>query len=315
MRTSGVRATLFAAGIAAGLAVVAAAVPAAGQGAGSGATTVLRIPPAPRPLALGNAMVAVRDAWSLEYNPAAGAVSGATAAAAYQALPVDASAGAAVVAAPVGRSLTMGLSLRFVDYGRVDVLEPDPSLPIGRPTGETASGGEQTVLAGGSLRLGPVRLGLAGRWLRMDIDRLSDNAVAADAGLVVRVAPWLDLGASVQNLGGDVEAGRAAPLPRAVRGGAALHRDLGPVGALLAVETRRREARTGVGAGLELTGGSESIAAVARLGYESRAAPGDAYARFVFGGGVRVDRLAVDLAYRALGPLGSTRQVGVAYRF
>jgi hypothetical protein len=292
-----------------------AAGPALGQGAGSGATTVLRIAPAPRPLALGNAFVAIVDAWALEYNPAGAVADGATLAAAYQGLPVGASSGAAVLAAPLGARLTLGVSLRFVDYGEVEVLEPDPVLPIGHPTGATASGGEQTVLVGGALRVGPARLGVAGRWLRMDVAHLVDDVLAADAGLALAITPWLDLGGSIQNVGGDVEAGRAAPLPRTVRAGAALHRPLGAVRTLVTVETRWREERTSVGAGLEVAGGGDSLDAVGRLGYESRAAPGDAYARLVFGGGLRIDRVTIDLAYRALGPLGSTRQVGLSYRF
>jgi hypothetical protein len=294
--------------------VSGAAPPLAAQGAGSGASTVLRIPPAPRPLALGNAMVAVRDAWALEYNPA-GAMDGPTVGAAYQALPVGASAGAAVFVAPVRAALTLGLSLRFVDYGRIEVLEPDPTLPIGHPTGETATGGEQSILAVGALRWRAFRFGLAGRWLRMDVDRLADDVLAADAGVAVAVTPWLNLGAAVQNLGPDLEAGRAAPLPRTVRAGASVRRGVGPLDALLAVEARRREARTVFGTGLEMGVGGDGFAALARVGYESRAASGDAYSRVVFGGGVRVDRVGVDLAYRALGPLGSTRQVGVSYRF
>jgi hypothetical protein len=90
---------------------------------------------------------------------------------------------------------------------------------------------------------------------------------------------------------------------------------VGPLDALLAVEARRREERTGMAAGVELAGGTAEIEAVGRIGFESRPHSGDAYSMMVFGGGVRIDRVAVDLAYRALGPLGSTRQVGISYRF
>lgn len=299
------------------LALAAALAPAtaAAQGAGSAASTVLRIPPAPRALALGNALVAVPDAWGVEYNPAGAAVDGTALGAAYQALPVGASAGAVVLGLPLGHGLGLALSTRFVDYGEIDVIEPDPTLPIGRPTGATATGGELTALAALALRRGPVRAGVAGRWLRLDVAGLADNALALDLGLALAAAPWLELGAAVQNMGGELEAGRAAPLPRTVRAGAAIRHEGGVVSTLLAVDARRRESRTGMGAGLEVSGGSAGVRAVGRIGYESRAASGDAYSRLVFGGGVRVDRLSVDLAYRALGPLGSTRQVGVTYSF
>jgi hypothetical protein len=287
----------------------------AAQGAGSSASTVLRIPPAPRPLALGNAFVAVRDVWAVDYNPASADVDQLTVAAAYQTLPVGASAGAVALAAPLRPGLGLAISTRFVDYGEVEVIEPDPTFPVGHPTGATASGGEVTVLLGVVLLRGPLRLGAAGRWLRLDVAGLSDQAVAADLGAALSLAPWLELGASVQNLGGEVEAGRGAPLPRTVRAGAAIRRDAGPVTALATLEARRRESAAGFGGGVELSGGTGGVHAMARLGYEDRPGAGDAYAPLVFGGGVRVDRLTVDLAYRALGPLGSTRQVGISYRF
>jgi hypothetical protein len=287
----------------------------AAQGAGSSATTVLRIPPGPRPLALGNAFVAVRDVWAVDYNPASADDGQLALAAAYQTLPVGVSAGAVALAAPLRPGLGLVISTRFVDYGEVDVIEPDPTLPVGHPTGGTASGGELTALVGLVLRRGPVSVGVAGRWLRLDVAGLTDQAVAADLGAALSLTPWLELGAAVQNLGGELEAGRAAPLPRTLRAGASIRRGAGPVTALAAIEARRREAATGVGGGVEVSGGAGSVRAIARVGYEGRPGAGDAYAPLVFGGGVRVDRIAVDLAYRALGPLGSTRQVGITYRF
>lgn len=285
---------------------------AAGQGAGSAATTVLRLSPGPRALALGGAMTAVRDPFAAEFNPAA--LSRAGTALSFQALPVEATAGAAAATfgVPVG---TASVSLRFVDYGDVAVIEESPGGPVGEPTGATATGGELTALAAYGLAVGPVRLGIAGRWLRMDVAGLTGDAWSADAGALLEPVEWAAVGVAVQNLGSDVDAGRAAPLPRTLRLGARAERRLGPVDALLAVEGRRREERNGVGAGLEVGTGGPGFRAEARLGYESRADSGDAYSRFVFGGGVRIDRVAVDFAYRALGPLGSTRQFGLSYAF
>lgn len=287
--------------------------PAAAQGAGSAASTVLRLAPAPRALALGSALAAVADPFAAEYNPAAPRPGRPVAAASFQTLPVDAAAGAAVAAfgAPGGAA---SISLRFVDYGDIEVIE-ESGGPVGEPTGATATGGELTALAAYALALGPVRLGLGARWLRIDVAGLTDGALAADAGVFVAPLQWLALGAAVQNLGGELEAGRAAPLPRTVRLGARISRDVGPVDALLAVEARSREERTGIGGGLELGIGPERLRGEARLGYESRATSGDAYSRFVFGGGLRLDRVAIDFGYRALGPLGSTRQLGISFGF
>ncbi|MFW5947116.1 MAG: hypothetical protein ACOCUW_01375, partial [Gemmatimonadota bacterium] len=143
------------AGVLAGLAVAGGS---AGQGAGSSASTLLRLAPGPRPAALAEAFAAVTDPLALEYNPAATTGGGLTAA--YQGLPVGASAGAAAATFDAGPG-ALGVSLRFVDYGEIDVVEPGGDLPVGQPTGETATGGELSALVGGGLVLGPARIGLA----------------------------------------------------------------------------------------------------------------------------------------------------------
>lgn len=301
----------MAAGLASGAA--GAAAPLRAQGAGSGATTILRVAPGPGPLSLGNAYTAVRAPLAVEYNPAA--LSGpASIGASYQALPVGASAGAAMVALPVGRA-NMGLSLRFLDYGSVDIVTPSGSVPVGERTRETATGGELSALLGASAPLGPLRLGVAARWLRQDVAGLSDDALAVDAGLLLRITARLDLGASIQHLGPDLEAGRAAPLPRTVRLGAAARGQVGGLDVLLTAEGREREERLAAGIGLELARGWSEGEAALRVGFETRSDPGDAYSPFVVGGGVRLGPLTLELAWRSIGPLGSTRQAGLRYRF
>lgn len=287
---------------------------AAGQGAGSSASTLLRLAPGPRPLALGHAFVAVRDPLALEYNPAAVQPHGLTAT--YQELPVGATAGGTTVTFPAGRA-ALGLSLRFVNYGEIDVIDESPTGgPVGEPTGLTATGGELSALFGGGIRLGFARIGAAGRWLHFDVAGLADDAFVADAGVLIEPVSGLALGASVQGIGGEVEAGRSADVLQTVRFGAALERWYGrTVKAILTVEGRHRESRLGAGAGLELRAGSERLEGVLRMGYETKPDPGDAFSEFTFGGGVRLDVLTVEFAYRALGPLGSTRQVGLRYRF
>lgn len=311
MRPPGLLAALA---LAAGAFAHMSAAPALAQGAGSASTIVLRLPPSPRGFALGAAMAAVADPFALEFNPAVISGAGARGAASFQALPMDVAAGAAVLGfrAPGGGA---AVSLRFVDYGEIEVVEPDPGLPTGTPTGATATGGELTASLGYAARVGPIRLGAAGRWLRLDVAGLTDDAFAADVGAFLEAAPGLAFGAAAQNLGPAVEAGRPAPLPLTLRVGARLDRRVGALDAMLAVEARRREERNGLGVGLEVGGGGPALRAEGRLGYESRAASGDAYAALVFGAGARVDRLSVDFAYRALGPLGSTRQFGVSFAF
>lgn len=294
-------------------AVLAGAAPVAGQGAGSSASTLLRLAPGPRALALAHAFVAVRDPLALEYNPAAVTVGGLTAS--YQQLPVDASAGGTTVTFPAGPA-ALGVSLRFVNYGQIEVVESSGDLPVGQPTGELATGGELSALLGGGVRVGPVRLGLAGRWLHLDVAGLADDALVGDAGVLVEPFRGVTVGASIQGLGSEVRAGRSAPVLRTVRVGAAIERWYGRLmKAILTVEGRERESRVGASAGLELRAGTSRMDAALRIGYETRPDPGDAFSQLVFGGGVRLEGLSVEFAYRALGPLGATRQVGLRYRF
>jgi hypothetical protein len=300
---------------AAGVAAVLAFAPgvAVAQGAGSGATTILRLSPDPRALALGHAYAAVRDAAALEFNPG-GLAGPGTVVASYQGLPVDVAAGTALLVVPVG-SVTLGASVRYLDYGEVAVIEEGGDLPVGSPTGDVATGSEVSALLGAAVALGPVRVGAAARWLRQDVAGLADGTGAFDIGVTWGPTGWLDLGASVQHMGPDVEAGRAAPLPRTVRLGAAVAQRLGSVDLRVLGEVREREERRSAGFGLEAATGGDGLAAALRLGYETRPDPGDAYAPLVVGGGVSLGPLAVDLAWRALGPLGSTRQIGLRYRF
>ncbi len=307
------RAVVVRALIAAAAVLGPAAAPLSAQGAGSGATTILRVAPGPVPLSLGNAYSAVRAPLALEYNPAA--LTGPHGfAAAYQALPGEASAGAALLTRPFGR-LAVGASLRFLDYGDVAVVERSPSLPVGTPTGGTATGGELSALVGASMAFGPLRAGAAGRWLRQDVAGLSDQAVALDAGLLLAVTPAVDIGASVQHMGPKIEAGRPAPLPRTVRLGAAVRGRLAGLDLLVTAEAREREARRGAGVGVEVARGWDGGEAALRLGYETRPDPDDVFSPFVVGAGVRLGPLGVHLAWRSLGPLGTTRQAGLTYRF
>lgn len=289
------------------------AIPVSAQGAGSSATTILRVAPGPRPLALGNAYSAVRAPLALEYNPA-GLAGPSTIAASYQALPADASAGAALLTTPIGR-FTVGASLRFLDYGDVAVVESQGHLPVGRPTGATATGGEVSALVGGAVAAGRLRLGVAGRWLRQDVAGLVDDVVAMDAGLLLRVTDHLDLGAAAQHLGQEMGAGRAASLPRTLRLGAAVRGRLGGSDVLVTGEARQREERRGGAVGVELSRAWGDAEAALRLGYESRPESGDVFAPLVVGGGARLGALGVELAWRSIGPLGTIRQLGVNYRF
>jgi hypothetical protein len=136
-----------------------------------------------------------------------------------------------------------------------------------------------------------------------------------DAGVLVAATDWLDIGASVQHLGPDVEAGRPAPLPRTVRVGAAGRGTVAGVDLLVTAEARQREERRGAGFGIEVARRWDGLEAGLRVGYETRPAAGDAFSPLVVGGSVGLGALGVEFAWRALGALGSIRQLGVRYRF
>jgi len=291
------------------------------EGAGTEGALLLQLTPAPRPVALGGAFVALADGpLALHHGPAglAGAPRGVVVA--YQTLPTDASAGLGAVALPLGPG-TLGAGLSFVDYGEVPEILPGGSGLVGQPTGAVVRGGELAVAVGYGVRLGRVRLGAVARSLQIGIAELGTRATAYDLGAGIEVLDdRVALRVAVQNLGPDVEAGRPAPLPTVLRAGASFRVSRGPGRhGILAVEAHApraaldgpRPVQAAVGAEWTFRVAGASVSA--RLGYRQKTAAGDAFNGLAAGGGVRFGRLSIDYAYRPLGPLGATQHLGLTY--
>ncbi len=300
-----------------GLALVAPA-PAAAQEPGATAAVVLRIEPAPRALALGGAYAALADELSVFYNPARLAAAAPAASLAYRTLPVDAGVGAAAFALRLGPG-TLGAGVQYLNYGEVEVFEPDPASggDLGLPTGERVGGGELAVTAAYAVRvLGRIQLGAAAKLLRLQLAEAAASGAAFDLGLGADLLDGrLMLGAAVRNLGHDVGPVRASPLPRSARAGAALHLT-GRAGlhSTLAVEAVGWAGAVAPAAGIEVgLAATRTAKLVGRAGYDgSRRAP--SAGGLVAGAGLALDGLTLDYAYQPLGALGATHVFGVALR-
>lgn len=300
-----------------GLALLLAAAPVHAQdGAGAASAVLLQLSPAPRPLALGGAYAALaHDPYALFFNP--GRLAGAARAfgVAYHAYPSGVAAGSAAAALPFGR-FALALGVHYLDFGEVEVLEPDPAYggQRGKPTGEVVDGGEVLAAVGGAVMLGPaLQVGGAAKALRLGLAGASDHGFAADLGASASLLHGrLRLGAAVQNLGPDVGPGRAAPLPRTVRVGAAV--ELGAATGFhtaLATDAVHVEQRLSLATGVEAGySNGAGLGLLARAGFDGRARGGDAASPFVLGAGLVLGRFRLDYAYRDVGPLGTTHHFG-----
>lgn len=305
------------------LAAVAVCAPAAAaQDPGATAAAVLRVAPAPRALALGGAYAPLADPLSVFYNPARLSSADAAAAFAYRTLPVEAGVGTAALATRFGPG-SLGFGAQFLNYGEVDVFEPDPSTggEIGLPTGERVGGGELALSLGYAVHMpGGLQLGAAAKLLRLHLAEASATGTAFDFGMGLDLLKGrLALGTAVQNVGSDLGPARASPLPRQVRAGAALRLDA-PAGlkAALAAEAVRRGDEIAPAIGLEIgAAGPGGASLVGRIGYdrsngvEDRGA-GRWPAHLVAGAGLNLDGLRLDYAHHSLGPLGSSHIFGLS---
>lgn len=305
----------------AGLLLALAFAPLRAQdGPGTEGALVLQLSPAPRAVALGDAYAALSGGLSLFHNPAGLAGAPNSVSLAYQTLPTDASAGLAYSAFRLGPG-AIALGLQFLDYGSIDEVKPDASGLLGVPTGVKVSGGEVAASLGYGVQLGWFRLGAAARVLRVDIAEVSANTGVFDAGFAATLlGRRITIAGAVQNMGGPVDAGRAAPLPLTARLGLAVRGQPAPNrrGTLAFELTSRRSDLGGpapvtAGAGIELAGLWEGVWFLVRGGYRQRVSAGDAGSGLAVGGGIRLGSLLMDYAYRPMGPLGATHHFGITY--
>lgn len=319
------RLTALAVALAAALLLVAAVPgPAAAQGgAGTSTAAVLRLDPAPRSLALGGAYAPVaREPMSLFYNPARLDFRETGFGFSYQALPVDAGAGAMVASTRVGPG-AIAIGSVFLNYGEVEVFEPDPSTggERGVPTGERVGGGETVLGVGYALPLGAaLRVGFGVKLLRLQIAEAAGSGMAFDLGASLDLFDErLSLSLAAQNFGPEAGAGRPAELPRIARVGTALRlvsRD--EQRWTLAVEASHRDGGISLASGIEAEfSPGEEVMVVGRLGYRESQGWDDAIRpreAVVLGAGVKLGRYAIEYAQRPFGVLGSTHHFGLSIR-
>jgi hypothetical protein len=156
-------------------------------------------------------------------------------------------------------------------------------------------------------RQGVVALGGSAKYSRQTLGGTMSGAWAGDAGIAVAVFDILALGASVQNIGGEL--GGGAHLPRRTRAGFTMNY-VDPEGTyrlLTTVEGQWPDAGApfvilGVEGGVVTHG----VGLIGRTGYAGRSVT-TAASPFSFGGSLELGSLHLDYAYRALGAPGTHR--------
>jgi hypothetical protein len=183
------------------------------------APLVLRVPPSPRALGLGNAYVGGDGADAIFFNPANVARSPGLFASVgrYR----DASTSAAIASSTTfGSKLALSAFATWLDYGADGFLARPTDLTLRGPDGAenfTAGVGLATIVR-------KVRLGAAVKYGEERIGGVRGGRAIFDVG-ISREIDWLTAGISVQNLGGDLDVGGAKrPLPTRVTAGATTRR-------------------------------------------------------------------------------------------
>lgn len=303
--------------------LASAMVPAAGLAQEAGARVgahVLSMPAGSRAPGLAGAMTADHEgADVLFYNPAGGAVLQAAVTAAYQSHVVDITYVGGAGAYRIGR-VVIGASAAFLDFGRIDVLVPDPNFggQTGRRTGNTATAAEATgrLVLAAPLLAGKLRVGVAGGFVTTRIAEEARSSAVFDAGAQVDAGP-IALGLALRNVGPDLKGHTLAdtPLPSEARLGLQYRwRRSDGLGATAGADAIHRFGadETALAAGIEagLLPSSTGIGAVARLGWSG--AGGD-IGRLRLGGGVSVGRFALDYTHQDFDAFGGVHRFGLRW--
>ncbi|HVH69325.1 MAG TPA: hypothetical protein VM716_15760 [Gemmatimonadales bacterium] len=163
-------------------------------------------------------------------------------------------------------------------------------------------------------RTGVVALGTTVKYVRETLGAARVDAWAGDAGLEIAIFDLMALGASVQNIGGDL--GGSVHLPRRTRAGFTLNY-VDPQGTYRLLTTLEGQWPStgsaflilGVEGGTVKGGG---IGVLGRVGYVGHSVATSA-SPFTFGGSVELGRLHLDYAYRADDQLGARHRVGLRW--
>jgi hypothetical protein len=165
-------------------------------------------------------------------------------------------------------------------------------------------------------RTGIAAIGTSVKYVRETVAGTRADAWAGDVGLAIPVFDLAALGASVQNLGGDLGAG--SHLPRRTRVGFTLNY-VDPQGSsrlLTTIEGEWPSQRTGGTPYLVLgvEGGvvTPGLGLLARVGYVGHSVATGA-APFTWGASLELGRLHLDYAYRADDTLGARQRMGLRW--
>jgi hypothetical protein len=165
-------------------------------------------------------------------------------------------------------------------------------------------------------RTGVAAIGTSVKYVRETVAGTRVDAWAGDVGFAIPVFDLAALGASVQNIGGDL--GGGSHLPRRTRAGFTLNY-VDPQGSyrfLTTVEGEWPSQRTGGSPFLVLgvEGGvvTPGLGLVARVGYVGHSVTTGA-SPFTWGGTLQLGRLYLDYAYRADDTLGARQRIGLRW--
>lgn len=295
------------------------------KAAGTTGAAFLNEPAGARAAALGGAVAAsASGAEALFQNPAALArlqpESPSEVALGYDALVETAYQGSAAYARPLGRAGALAAGVLY------DSQSPQTYYTAQGDANGTFTPMDLAAAAAYAGRVGPVALGAGLKVLRSSLADRTGTGFAADFGALLPHAADLgdgplDAGLAVSNLGPPLKIGSSAdPLPFRARVGAVWHASPVFDAVLDVVLPVDQDPYTAGGVEARLPasrlGSSRPWTAALRVGYDqSRSRSIDGFTALSFGAGLDLASLRVDYAWQALGALGSSNRVTLAFRF
>jgi len=228
----------------------------------------------------------------------------------------------AALALRLGR-FRWGVGGQALDYGSEPEIVPDPSTGgrTGIATGATFAAADVLAVSSLVVTSGLVAIGASAKYARQMIGGYAADAWAGDVGVAIAVFDIMALGASVQNIGGDLGAGAGgggggAHLPRRTRVGFTMNY-VDPQGTYRLLTTLEGQWPSAGAAflvvGLEAGMVTHGVGIVGRTGYAGHSVATPA-SPFTFGAGVELGRLHLDYAFQQFGVLdGGTHRLGVRW--
>lgn len=284
-----------------------------------GATTAafLLVPVGGRPVAMGGAYTALaEDPYALHYNPAGLARAKRGIVFANNQHILDMSQNYAAFAFPLNVGV-VGVAVNHFDLGKFDraiITNPAaPGLPGSYALSDRFSSSNLALSIGYArdIIMSGLAVGIAGKYIRQDIDKYDDEAFAVDLGLYYRKEDHpLSLGLSVLNLGDKLRMhARQDKLPLTLRLGGAY---------------RVIQERLTLTADLSKTahddhyyahvGGEYWVAEMIalRIGYDAVSSAGNGLRAGI---GFRANQFSFDYAFADEGPLKQAHRISMGYRF